>query len=247
MLLLAAHPAVADEERERPWPEEWPIELPPVEGPLPPPPPARPMASPATRAGERVLRELAEIERTLVRTRYQHRIAVNRRRGTYYWDCSLMVHWVLRRAAPRSVRHLRDVDRALAAHFVRAIERAPEDGYRRGWQRIGHIRDVRPGDVFAWRRPEGFPSRNTGHVGFVLRQPQPVPGLPNGWVVRVADATRSFHQNDARAAGAGDGGFGVGTLAFLTDGEGRGTHYGWHGTYSQGYVVTPILFGRVGP
>jgi MYXO-CTERM domain-containing protein len=32
--------------------------------------------------------------------------------------------------------------------------------------------------VFAWRRPRGLPSQNTGHVGIVLDRPLPVPGLP---------------------------------------------------------------------
>ena len=136
--------------------------------------------------------------------------------------------------------------RARAENFVRTIERAPTTGWRRGWQRIERIGDVRPGDVFTWRRPDGFPSRNTGHVGFVMEVPRRVPGLPHGWVVRVADATGSRHQRDTRRS-SGRGGFGIGTLAFLTDGDGHATHYGWGGTLSDGYVVTPILFGRVGP
>ncbi len=243
-LAAAAPPARADGERRRPWPEDWPIELPPVEGPLPPAPPPAPPTDPATGAANRVMDVIRGIRETLQRTRYQHHRVVRERDGTYYWDCSLMAYWVLERAAPRSVRHLATTQRPLAEHFVRAIERAPEDRSLRGWQRIAHIEDVRPGDVFAWRRPRGFPSRNTGHVGFVVGAPRPVPGIPNAYAIRVADATRSAHQNDTRPW-PGDGGFGIGTLVFLTDGRGRGTHYGWAGTYSGGYVVTPILFGRV--
>jgi len=157
-----------------------------------------------------------------------------------------MAYWVLERASRRSVRHLEEVQRPLAEHFVRAIRRAPTGRMRNGWQRIDQIEDVRPGDVFAWRRPAGFPSRNTGHVGFVAGAPRPVPQIPNAYAVRVADATGTGHQNDTRPS-PGDGGFGLGTLVFLTDGEGHGTHYGWYGTRSGGYVVTPILFGRVGP
>lgn len=244
--LTSASVTRADADRERPWPEEWPIVLPPVRGPLPPAPPPAPLVEPATRRGARVLEVLEGIRRRMRRTRYQHRRVVNEGRGIFYWDCSLMVEWVLRRAAPRSVESMRRLSRPLAEHFVRAIERAPSRGYRRGWQRVDDIRDVRPGDVFAWRRPEGFPSRNTGHTGFVVGAPRAVDGMPNAYAVRVADATGSWHQNDTRPF-PGEGGFGFGTLVFLTDGAGRSTHYGWAGTRSGGYVVTPILFGRVGP
>lgn len=235
--------AAAQTERRRPWPAEWPIVLPPTNR-LPAHAPPAPPAEPATAAASRVLDVLSGVRTNLQRTRYTHHRVVNERRGLYYWDCSLMAHWVLERAAPRSVRHLANTQRPLAEHFVRTIERAPTDRSRRGWRQIEHIQDVRPGDVFAWRRPHGFPSRNTGHVGFVVGAPRIVPGIPNGWAVDVADATRGGHQGDTRPY-PGDGGFGYGTLVFLTDGEGRGTHYGWAGTRSGGYVVTPILFGRV--
>lgn len=243
--LVLAAASVGHADGERPWPAEWPIVLPPVEGPPPPLPPPLPPRPPATRSAARVLEVIERVRASLRETRYQHRLVVRERQGTYRWDCSLMANWVLERAAPRTVRHLDRVPRPLAEHFVRAIERAPVTGSRRGWRRVEHIRDVRAGDVFAWRRPRGFPSRNTGHVGFTLEAPRPVPGLPRGWAVRVADATSSRHQNDTRPW-PGEGGFGTGVLVFLTDAEGRGTHYGWGGTLSAGYVVTPILFGRVG-
>lgn len=248
VLLLAGASAVtrADGDRERPWPDEWPIVLPPVAGPLPPLPPPGPLEPPATPAAARVVSVIERIRESMRDTRYQHRLTVRERTGTYRWDCSLMAKWVLDRAAPRSVAHLDGLARPLAEHFVRTVERAPTDGFRRGWQRVERIEDVRAGDVFTWRRPDGFPSRNTGHVGFALEAPRRVPGLRNGWVIRVADSTASRHQDDTRPW-PGEGGFGVGTLAFLTDGQGHATHYGWGGTWSEGYVVTPILFGRVGP
>lgn len=232
-----------------PWPAEWPIVLPPVRGRLPPLPPPLPPQPPATRSAARVLEVIERVRQTMRETRYQHHLVVRERQGIYRWDCSLMAQWVLRRAAPRSVRHLDPLSRPLAEHFVRTIERAPAIGSRsarNGWHRVEGIAEVRAGDVFAWRRPPGFPSRNTGHVGFTLEAPRQVPGLPGGWAVRVADATGSLHQDDTRTW-PGEGGFGIGVLVFLADAEGRGTHYGWGGTYSSGYVVTPILFGRVSP
>lgn len=221
----------------------WPIVPAPIAGPLPPavrfgvaPPAATPM-------GERIVALLDEVEGRLVDNVYQHMTDVRPDEGYFHWDCSGMTAWVLRRTARGAMRAITR-ERPVARDFVRAIERAPTTRSRGGWQRIERVADARPGDLFAWRRPRGFPSRNTGHVGFVIHQPTPVPGMPGAYAVRVADATSLGHQDDSRA-GDPDGGYGEGTLVFLTDAEGRGTHYGWFGTASEGYVVTPIVFGRV--
>lgn len=221
----------------------WPIVPAPIAGPLPPavrfgvaPPAATPM-------GERIVALLDEVEGRLVDNVYQHMTDVRPDEGYFHWDCSGMTAWVLRRTAGGAMRAITR-ERPVARDFVRAIERAPTTRSRGGWQRIERVADALPGDLFAWRRPRGFPSRNTGHVGFVIHQPTPVPGMPGAYAVRVADATSLGHQDDSRA-GDPDGGYGEGTLVFLTDAEGRGTHYGWFGTASEGYVVTPIVFGRV--
>ena len=201
---------------------------------------------PASRAGERVMEVLGRVRSNLRSTRYQHHRRVREHRGEYYFDCSGMVQWVLSRAARRSALRLREGRRPLAIDFVRRIERAPTDRFRGGWRRIDRLGEVRPGDVFAWRRPEDFPSRNTGHVGFVLEPPRRAsPGSPV-WLVRIADASRYTHQDDTRPW-PGPGGFGHGTIAFVGDGEGRPVGYAWHGLRSRGYMQTDVVFGRVGP
>lgn len=245
VLAMLAIASSASAQRERNWPEEWPIVPAPVVGPLPPAPPVA-QGAPATRAAQRTLELVTGLRGRVRDTSYQHSLAVDERRGVYRWDCSIFVEWVLRRSAPRTVASMRSLDRARAIHFVRAIERAPMGRFSQGWQRLPSIHEVEPGDVFAWRRPAGFPSNNTGHVGFFMSKPVRVPGIAGGWAARIADSTRSAHQDDTRPW-PGNGGFGVGTLVFLTDEQGQGTHYGWAGTYSEGYVVTPILFGRIGP
>ncbi len=222
----------------------WPIINAPVDGPLPAaptrtePPPAAP-----TKAGGRVLAVVDQIRTTLVESRYQHPTSVRAKDGVYLWDCSGMAAWILRRAAPHALLALGS-SRPVARDFVAAIERAPTTKARGGWQRVARISDVMPGDVFAWRRPRGLPSKNTGHVGIVLDRPLPVPGVAGGWAVRIADSTSSHHQDDSRTDDA-DGGFGIGTLVFLADDQGRATSYGWAGTRSEWYIVTPIAFGRV--
>jgi hypothetical protein len=224
----------------------WPMILAPIEDfdqmPALPvaadPPPAAPTA-----AGARVVEIVDGIRTSLRESRYQHSTKVRADDGVYHWDCSGMTGWILRRAAPAAFRRL-GRGRPVARDFVSVIERAPADRARAGWQRIAIIADVMPGDVFAWRRPRGLPSNNTGHVGIVLDRPLPVPGLPGGWAVRIADSSSFTHQDDSRHDDP-DGGFGIGSMTFLVDADGRGTHYGWGGTRSEVYVTTPIVFGRV--
>lgn len=221
----------------------WPIVPPPFTGFYPPaprfgePPPA------PTRAGERVMGLVTQIRSTLRASAYSHTTRVRPRDGRYDWDCSGMAAWILQQAAPLAMRRITR-ERPVARDFVQQIESAPVGRARAGWQRLERIDEAMPGDLFAWRRPRGFPSHNTGHVGFVLDRPARVPAIPGGWAVRVADSSSYVHQDDTRSGDA-DGGFGIGTIVFLADESGHGTHYGWYGTVSEGYVVTPIVFGRV--
>ncbi|MBX3270813.1 MAG: CHAP domain-containing protein [Sandaracinaceae bacterium] len=247
-LLLTASGAAADDPsvlRVTPtWPAHWPMDPAPLTSArwpaLPPPLPPRP---PATDAAARVLATLAQIERAQRDAAYQHRTDVNERAGRYRWDCSGLVSWVVRRAAPRAGRAMGG-ERLTARGIHRMIERAPRDRARAGWQRLGHIEEVLPGDVFAWRTPPGSPSRHTGHTGFVVERPRRVEGLRDAYAVRVADSIVGPHEDDSRAEGTA-GGLGTGVFVFLTDGEGQATHYGWHGTRTAGYVRTPVLFGRL--
>jgi len=222
----------------------WPLINAPIDGPLPPAPVAtEPAPEPPTKAGARVVATITGIQSTLVSSKYQPSTKVKPADGIYDWDCSGMAAWILRRSAPAALRTLNS-SRPVARDFAQAIERAPVKKPRNGWQRIAQLSDVMPGDVFAWRRPRGMPSKNTGHVGFVLDRPRPVDGMPGAWAVQIADSTSSYHQDDTRSADP-DGGFGVGTLVFLTDEHGRATSYGWSGTRSEWYIVTPVVFGRV--
>lgn len=241
--------AFADSGRNQP---THPVVVPAGFAPMPPPAPApflpRPAFDPsrhqpATPAAGRVLDVLTDIQNRMTQTRYQHQTVVRERSGVFLWDCSGMSAWVLRRAAPRAMSAVNGT-RPVARDFYRAIERAPTGSARRGWQRLGHIAEARPGDVFAWLRPADWPPRNTGHVGFILTAPEPVPGIEGAYSMRIADATSVPHQDDTRGY-PGEGGFGSGTILFTTDGHGTATAYGWHGTRTRWVVPTTILFGRV--
>lgn len=222
----------------------WPFVNAPIDGPLPNAPvSSEPQPTPPTRAGVRIVEEIEQIKSGLRASSYQAHTKVRVEAGEYRWDCSGMAAWIMRRAAPTALAALNS-DRPVARDFAAAIEHASTKRARNGWQRIASLADVMPGDVFAWRRPKGMPSKNTGHVGFVVERPLPVPEIPGAWAVRIADSTRGYHQDDARSSDD-DGGFGIGTLLFLTNDNGQVTHYGWSGTVSEWYVVTPVVFGRL--
>jgi len=199
-----------------------------------------PAASPA---GARVLTRLASIRSNLVTTRYQHRTLVRELRGEYAWDCSGMVSWILARDARSALRGLGRA-RPVARNYVQAIERAPTNRGSRGFRRLAHLTEARPGDVFAWRRPLDWGPGATGHVGFLLSRPEPVPEWPNAFIFRAADATSFGHQDDTRPDGSG-GGYGEGTLLVTTDGAGNATGYGWYGRHSDWIVSTSVVFGRL--
>lgn len=200
---------------------------------------------PASEAGARVLQRLAEITRATRVGRYEHHTHVDEARGEYLWDCSGMTGWILEREAPAVMRGIL-ASRPRARDFARAITHAPTDHARHGLRRIESAFDVRAGDVFAWERPPGMPSTSTGHVGFVLSSPVPALGVERAVSMRVADSTTLPHDADSRLVALDhDGGLGEGTMTFLLDEAGRATAYGWHGTLSPIYVVTPVVFGRL--
>ncbi|MGE0790834.1 MAG: hypothetical protein AB7S26_34485 [Sandaracinaceae bacterium] len=228
----------------RTWPDELPLDPAPITtSSWPELPPALAAVPPATPAAARIVALLEEIQRTQRDYAYQHRTSVNERLGRYRWDCSGLVSWVLHRASPRAGAAIGQ-ERTTARGIHRLIERAPTGTSRRGWERLEHIEDVRAGDVFAWRTPPGSTSPHTGHTGFLMERPRPVPGLRHAYAIRVADSIVGPHQDDTRPEGT-DGGLGFGVFVFLTDGAGHATHFGWHGTRTVAYGRTPVLFGRV--
>jgi len=200
-------------------------------------------STPANHRAARVLKLLERIEHTVKDTRYEHRTTIRSREGIYYWDCSAMAAYILAKVAPEARKALTR-ERPVARDFYQVIRQAPTRGAREGWRQLRRITDVRPGDVFAWKRPKDFPSKSTGHVGFVLEAPIPAPGKKNAYLVRIADATSLPHGDDTRDP-KGEGGFGHGTILFTTDGDGHGTAYGWFGERSRGVIETPIAFGRL--
>ena len=204
-------------------------------------------AAPKPKPGPaRIVALLEEIQAGLTSTKYQHVTRVDRRAGAYYFDCSGMAAWILKRAAPAAHAAVQRPEggRPLAVHYYRTIARI-EPGKRRGpWLRVADAGQARPGDVIAWERPKWFDSKSTGHVAFVVGAPravaEPVPGV----LVRVADASKFRHEDDSRPAGTT--GFGTGVLLLPTDARGQPTGYGWVGALTPEDWIVPaaLVIGR---
>jgi hypothetical protein len=201
---------------------------------------------PATKAAGKIVETIALVESALTATRYQHATVVNVKKGIFYWDCSGMTAWVLDRAAPKARLKLPG-KHPLARDVYKVIDKSPAGQPKGGWLRLTQPGEIRPGDLFAWLKPDFWKNhKNTGHVGFVVEAPRPHPTHANVWLVRVADASRYLHEGDSRSDD-GVGGFGTGTMAFQFDESGTPLAYGWYGTPQdpQTYVPTKIVFGRV--
>lgn len=198
----------------------------------------------SSKAGARLVSLVTHLRDTVRETRYQARTQVRAADGFYAWDCSGMTTWLLRKSAPRAVRSLAS-SRPVARDYYHAIAKAPRDRARKGWRRLAHVSDARPGDVFAFLRSPVSISKITGHVGVIVGVPVEVPGWPGAYAVRILDATRLPHQDDTRTDD-GIGGFGFGTMMFVTDESGEVAGYGWFGTESGGLMPTHVVFGRLG-
>lgn len=190
-----------------------------------------------------IMQRLGKVTATLQESEYSYGFSVNEKRGIYKFDCSGMVQWVLRKAAPVAAATMARglTPRPLARDFQRRIGRAPIDRERGGFRRIAKVADLEPGDVVAWVKPVEIESPNTGHVAFVLLRPVLAPGYADAYLVRIADSTRLLHDDDTRV---GRNGFGFGTILLVADPEtGAPVAYGWMGLKWRAFE-TPISLGR---
>jgi hypothetical protein len=190
------------------------------------------------------MRVLGRISERMTDTSYSHGTIVDERKGIYRFDCSGMVEWVLRQAAPTATR-AREWGvggRPLARDYLRRIAAVPPGVERPGWRRIERVQDAAPGDVIAWRKPDIVRSPNSGHVAFVVLPPVRVPGQEGAFLLRIADSSSLLHDADTRV---GRSGFGLGTILLLTDpASGAPIAYGWSGLKWRTFD-TDIAIGRL--
>jgi hypothetical protein len=195
---------------------------------------------------ERVVSVVEKIQGNLKTTKYQHPTRVRQSLGEYFFDCSGMAEWILKRGAPAALAKVKRPEggRPLAVHYYRTIAKM-RPGQRRGpWMRVADATATRPGDVIAWERPKWFDSKSTGHVAFVVSEPRPVSSPVRGVVVRIADASKFRHAEDSKPLGTT--GFGTGELLIPVDAANQPTGYGWLGeeTQPEWIVYASLVIGR---
>jgi hypothetical protein len=195
---------------------------------------------------ERVVAVIDGIRSSLAETRYQHVTRVDPRAGRYFFDCSGMAAWILKRSAPAAFEavHRPEGGRPLAVHYYRTIARIPPGARRGPWMRVGDAALALPGDVIAWERPKWFESTSTGHVAFVVGRPRPVAQPVRGVLIRIADASKFRHEDDSRPYGGT--GFGEGVMLLPVDGDAQPTGYGWVGAQTPPDWIVPaaLVIGR---
>lgn len=198
-----------------------------------------------SKAAKRVIALALKLRESVLETKYQGRTIVRPETGYYAWDCSGMSSWILKRSAPNALRAI-EKSRPVARDYFKIINRSPTKRARKGWQKLPHVSDAQPGDLFAWLRSPLSKSRVSGHVGFFVSAPTPHPDAPNIYVARIMDATSLPHGDDTRPQES-EGGFGFGTMLFATDASGETIGYGWHGERSLewGFMPATVIYGRV--
>ncbi len=208
---------------------------------------AAPASAAPTVAGRRLLARLDAVAARLAAagsTAYQAATVVDERRGSYRWDCSGMMNWLLQRSArPRAVASAR----AARSRATTCGSSPPRRWPRRVGAPAGSSCAASTSCSRATCSRSCAPislSKVSGHVGVVVSAPVAVPGWPGVYAVRIVDSTRARHDDDSRA-GDGIGGFGYGTITFGTDDAGAPIGYGWAGTAMPWIVKTRIVLGRV--
>jgi hypothetical protein len=171
--------------------------------------------------------QFAKIVETLLAdmtvTEYQHDTEIDEDAGVLKCDCSGLIGHVLRRHFPEAYLHVDgktrpDRVRPLAANYCETFIAAGEkDGEKYPWKQIAKVEDLRPGDIFAWKKRKIVKGETTGHVLMI----QSIPKRQKGGLyrVRVVDSTRSPHANDTRTSKTL--GVGSGEMWLSADEDGR--------------------------
>jgi hypothetical protein len=177
---------------------------------------------------------------------------------TSHTDCSGFVMALLSQTynlTPANFQRWLKTARPLAENFYAAINN------RHGFEAIGQVAEIQPGDFIAIRYPPGNTDvgDDTGHIMLGAGLPQAYsPGQPNikntrQWEVPVIDSSESGHgKTDTRRKPDGTFGQGVGQGIFrlYTDNAGKPVGYAWSIFDDSVYydqASRPLDIGRLDP
>ncbi len=162
-------------------------------------------------------------------------------------DCSGFVSYVLSEF-PRQYKPIREMqpDRKYpqAKTYTQFFSALRSDKPSHGWLRIGHVSDLRQGDVIAWKKPEpppGVKKANTGHVMIVIRVQENIEETEvNGKAIKyqnitVIDSSSVKHfppeELPPLTTMAHRDGVGKGVVRIILDEQNHPIGY-WEGTFS---------------
>jgi hypothetical protein len=192
--------------------------------------------------GPRVLCQAKQLLSSIKSTHYSHKTDVNESAGSYIFDCSALVCYILSLAAPESIASV-PVDlnhrHTQAKNFYDTFSNAPTMRGKDGWRRIIRLMDAEPGDLIAWRKDPVAQKGDTGHIVIILEKP----AEEKDGAVRITalDSSRSGHAQDTRRKGTSGVGFGV--MWFRVDEAGAPVALHWS-SREEKPITVPIAIGR---
>lgn len=202
---------------------------------------------PKSHLAEQLASQAEFIVNHLQQTDYQYTEYIDVPDGVYDCDCSSFVSFVLQGVVPRHYAMVPvETDRPRPRAFEYYLffsSLTPES--TNGWHRIDFLRDVRRGDIVAWRFPEIRPGQDTGHVFFVAAEPTMIDS--DLFAVRVYDSAAGPHFDDTRGTGKGKFPNGVGSGILKLRVDDTGTPIAFQFGPSAPFVTLPISIGRVEP
>ena len=185
----------------------------------------------------------------LQHTFYQHTDKIDVDRGIYDCDCNGFVAFVLQRAAPA---HFSPIPKESTQPRPRAFEYFVFfDSLSAqpvvGWHRIMFLKDVRRGDIIAWRFAEVVAHHDTGHV--LIAAGTPTVNDAGIFTVHLYDSADKPHFDDTRGSSQGQfkSGVGFGSINFKVDKDGRPVSYQFAPPLSSSFATHPIAIGRLEP
>ncbi len=204
----------------------------------------------APRAGDARAALLAEVERELavVQTSvYSHRSRIDEATGTFDYDCSGFLDYVLSRAAPDALAAVQATTkrRPRSSDYVALLSAIPIGGGTGRWVHLGRVQDLLPGDVIVWLKPPESRSRNTGHTMIVHGLVAPDSEEPGGFIVPVVDSTEGPHASRDTRAAAHRTGLGQGEIVLIADTSGKPVAYRWSRAAKSRAKATAIALGRL--
>lgn len=177
-------------------------------------------------------------------SRHQDMSEVDVDAGTYRFNCSGFIGWLLRDSLPIYFTFWpKSGERPYVKDYCETIEslKVNPSPY---WEVISSVWDIQPGDLVTWKRPASYGDRYpSGHV--MIAADKVYPSHREGEVLlTVIDSTKMPHTDDSRERG-GKTGLGYGVVGIGISEDGTPCSYFWRGGLSTNEIKTWVGMARI--